>query len=60
MRNLNQAPAESASAMPMNHFLVAKTGQLSLMPTVGFEAPAPEPSLATEPVAVEPAIEQAA
>ncbi len=56
MRSLDQASAESLSILPMNQFLVAKTGQLSLMPTVGFEAPAPEPP-ATGPE-TEPATEQ--
>ncbi|HET7060164.1 MAG TPA: hypothetical protein VFH99_02505 [Candidatus Saccharimonadales bacterium] len=42
MRSLDQPPAEVSGGMPLNHFLIAKTGQLSLMDTVYSEPTAPE------------------
>jgi hypothetical protein len=56
MRNLNQVPTERGETPAVSPFIVAKAGQLSLMPSI-FEPATPEPSLAAEPEA-EPPTEQ--
>lgn len=59
MRNPNQLPSSIAGNLGLNPLLMAKTGQLSLMPTIALELPEPQPPVAG-PAETESPTEQSA